>query len=51
VSAHFTAQFYSPLKFTLIDMDENRLKMVEKICATDTINSAKEDVQKKNNSK
>jgi threonine dehydrogenase-like Zn-dependent dehydrogenase len=30
MSARFTAQFYSPSKIYMIDMDENRLKMAEK---------------------
>ncbi|MDI1305353.1 MAG: alcohol dehydrogenase catalytic domain-containing protein, partial [bacterium] len=47
MSALLTAQFYSPSKIYMIDMDENRLKMAEKFGATDTINSAKEDVQKR----
>lgn len=47
MSALLTAQFYSPSKIYMIDMDENRLKMAEKFGATDTINSAKEDVLKR----
>jgi alcohol dehydrogenase len=47
MSALLTAQFYSPSKIYMIDMDENRLKMAKKFGATDTINSAKEDVQKR----
>ena len=47
MSALLTAQFYSPSKIYMIDMDENRLKMAKKFGATDTINSAKEDVLKR----
>ncbi|MFV8337635.1 zinc-dependent alcohol dehydrogenase family protein [Flavobacterium sp. LB3P21] len=47
MSALLTAQFYSPSKIYMIDMDENRLKMAKKFGATDTINSAKEDAQKR----
>lgn len=47
MSALLTAQFYSPSKIYMIDMDENRLKMAKKFGATETINSAKEDVQKR----
>lgn len=47
MSALLTAQFYSPSRIYMIDMDENRLKMAKKFGATDTINSAKEDVQKR----
>ena len=47
MSALLTAQFYSPSKIYMIDTDENRLKMAKKFGATDTINSAKEDVQKR----
>ncbi|NEU08549.1 zinc-dependent alcohol dehydrogenase family protein [Flavihumibacter sp. R14] len=39
-----TAQFYSPSKIYVIDIDENRLAFARKAGATDTINSANEDV-------
>jgi alcohol dehydrogenase len=39
-----TAQFYSPSKIYVIDIDENRLAFARKAGATDTINSASEDV-------
>lgn len=47
MSALLTAQFYSPAKIYVIDVDDNRLAMAKKFGATDTINSAKEDVAKK----
>ena len=42
-----TAQFYSPAKVYMIDLDENRLQMAKKFGATDTINSGAEDAVKK----
>ncbi|MDB5019425.1 MAG: Alcohol dehydrogenase GroES domain protein [Pedobacter sp.] len=39
-----TAQFYSPSKIYVIDIDDNRLELAKKFGATDTINSAKENV-------
>ena len=47
MSALLTAQFYSPAKIYMVDLDENRLKMAKKFGATDTINSGKEDATKK----
>lgn len=47
MSALLTAQFYSPAKIYMIDIDENRLEMAKKFGATDTINSTKEDVTKR----
>ncbi len=47
MAALLTAQFYSPAKIYMIDMDDNRLKMAKKFGATHTINSAKEDAVKK----
>ena len=47
MSVLLTAQFYSPAKIYMIDVDENRLKLAKKFGATDTINSGKEDVVKK----
>ena len=38
-----TAQFYSPAKIYMIDVDENRLQLAKKLGATDTINSANEN--------
>jgi alcohol dehydrogenase len=38
-----TAQFYSPSRIYVIDIDANRLDLARKFGATDTINSAKED--------
>lgn len=47
MSALLTAQFYSPAKIYMIDLDENRLELAKKFGATDTINSGKENVVKK----
>ncbi|MBK5214755.1 MAG: zinc-dependent alcohol dehydrogenase family protein [Flavobacteriaceae bacterium] len=47
MSALLTAQFYSPAKIYMIDLDENRLKLAKKWGATDTINSGSEDAVKK----
>ena len=47
MSVLLTAQFYSPAKIYMIDVDENRLKLAKKFGATDTINSGKEDAVKK----
>ncbi|CAM4157315.1 zinc-dependent alcohol dehydrogenase family protein [Gillisia hiemivivida] len=47
MSALLTAQFYSPAKIYMIDIDENRLKLAKKWGATDTINSGTEDAIKK----
>ncbi len=42
-----TAQFYSPSKIYMIDIDDNRLEMSKNFGATDTINSASEDAIKR----
>jgi len=47
MSALLTAQFYSPAKIYMIDLDENRLKLAKKWGATDTINSGSDDAVKK----
>jgi alcohol dehydrogenase len=47
MSALLTAQFYSPAKIYMIDLDENRLEQAKKFGATDTINSGKEDAVKR----
>jgi alcohol dehydrogenase len=39
-----TAQFFSPSRIIMIDLDDNRLEVARKFGATDTINSGKEDV-------
>ncbi|MEH6656840.1 zinc-dependent alcohol dehydrogenase family protein [Leeuwenhoekiella marinoflava] len=43
MAALLTAQFYSPAKIYMIDLDENRLKMAVEMGATATINSGIED--------
>jgi alcohol dehydrogenase len=47
MSALLTAQFYSPAKIYMIDLDENRLQLAKNFGATDTINSGTEDVVEK----
>lgn len=47
MSALLTAQFYSPAKIYMIDLDDNRLKAAKSFGATEVINSGKEDVAKK----
>ena len=46
MSALLTAQFYSPSKIYVIDLDENRLKLAKKWGATHTINSGTADAVK-----
>lgn len=47
MAALLTAQFYSPAKIYMIDIDENRLVQAKKLGATDTINTGKEDAVKR----
>jgi alcohol dehydrogenase len=47
MSALLTAQFYSPAKIYMIDLDENRLNLAKKLGATHIINSGDEDAAKK----
>lgn len=47
MSALLTAQFYSPAKIYMVDLDQNRLEMAMKFGATDTIDSSKEDVEQR----
>lgn len=47
MSALLTAQFYSPAKIYMIDLDNNRLELAKKLGATNTINSGAEDAIKK----
>ena len=42
-----TAQFYSPAKIYMIDVDDNRLVLSKEFGATDTINSSSEDAVKR----
>ncbi len=46
MSVLLTAQFYSPSKIIMIDMDENRLEVAKTFGATHTINPLKGDVAK-----
>lgn len=45
MSALLTAQFYSPSKIIMIDLDENRLEMAKELGATHSINSGSESVE------
>ena len=47
MSALLTAQFFSPAKIYMIDLDDSRLATAKKFGATDLINSGKEDVVKR----
>ncbi|MEX2411638.1 MAG: zinc-dependent alcohol dehydrogenase family protein [Candidatus Paceibacterota bacterium] len=47
MAALLTAQFYSPAKIYMIDLDENRLKLAKEWGATDTINSGSDDAIKR----
>lgn len=47
MSVLLTAQFYSPAKIYMIDVDENRLKVAKTFGATAIINSQEEDAVKK----
>jgi alcohol dehydrogenase len=47
MSALLTAQFYSPAKIYVIDLDANRLKAAKELGATHIINSGEEDAVKK----
>jgi alcohol dehydrogenase len=47
MAALLTAQFYSPAKIYMIDVDQNRLDLAKKFGATDTINSSLEDPVKR----
>lgn len=47
MSALLTAQFFSPAKIYMIDLDDNRLSVAKKFGATDIINSGTEDVLQK----
>lgn len=46
MAALLTAQFYSPAKIYMVDLDDNRLKLAKKLGATDIINSGTEDAAK-----
>lgn len=47
LAALLTAQFFSPAKIYMVDLDDNRLTIAKRFGATDTINSGKEDVLRK----
>jgi alcohol dehydrogenase len=47
MSALLTAQFYSPARIYVIDIDDNRLKLAKTLGATDTINSSTENAVKR----
>lgn len=47
MAALLTAQFYSPARIFMVDLDENRLAMAKKFGATDTINSGSQDTVKR----
>ena len=47
MAALLTAQFYSPAKIYMIDLDQNRLEMAKRFGATDIINSGTEDAVKR----
>ena len=47
MAALLTAQFYSPAKIYMIDIDDNRLELAKKFGATDIINSKKKDAVKR----
>ena len=47
MSALLTAQFYSPAKIYVIDIDDSRLEMAKTFGATHTINSARENAKKR----
>lgn len=47
MSALLTAQFYSPARIFMIDLDDNRLETSKKFGATDVINSGRENVVQK----
>ncbi len=47
MSALLTAQFFSPARIYMVDLDNNRLAMAKKFGATDIINSETEDVYKR----
>jgi alcohol dehydrogenase len=46
MSVLLTAQFYSPAKIYMIDLDDNRLKLAKKLGATNLINSGTDDATK-----
>jgi alcohol dehydrogenase len=45
MAALLTAQFYSPARLIMVDVDDARLEMAKKFGATEVINSAKENVE------
>jgi len=47
MAALLTAQFYSPAKIYMVDLDDNRLQLAKTCGATDLINSSNEDAVKR----
>lgn len=47
LAALLTAQFYSPAKIYMVDLDNNRLALAKKFGATDVVNSETEDAVKR----
>ena len=47
LAALLTAQFYSPARIFLIDLDDNRLEVAKNFGATDTFNSSRENAVEK----
>jgi alcohol dehydrogenase len=45
MAALLTAQFYSPARLIMVDVDDGRLDMARKFGATEVINSSKENVE------
>ncbi len=43
MAALLTAQFYSPARIIMVDLDDNRLEMAKTFGATDTVNSGRGD--------
>jgi alcohol dehydrogenase len=46
IAALLTAQFFSPARLIMVDLDDSRLELARQFGATDTINSATQDAAK-----